>query len=101
MVTRIGYQLMGGSADGIRPYLRVAHNDESEDGTIFVNAGSNSMNGRFTMAGYTPSQDWISADLGLNWAIGESTTAFAAYNGRFGDNNEDSNSFSLGLRMTF
>ncbi len=101
MVTRLGYQLMGGSADSFRPYLRVAHNEESEDGAIAVNAGSNSMNGRFTMEGYSPAQDWISADLGLNWSLGESTTAFAAYSGRFGDNNEDSNSFSLGLRMTF
>ena len=101
MVTRIGYQLMGGSEGGFRPYLRVAHNDESEDDVIRVNAGSNTMNGRFTMDGFQPSQDWISADLGANWRVGDATTVFAAYRGRFGDDGGDASSLSLGLRMTF
>lgn len=100
MVTRLGYQLMG-NAGSIRPFLRVAYNEESEDGQIFVNAGSNSMQGRFTMPGFTPSQDWVSADLGLNWNVGENMTAFAAYSGRFNDDQQERHSGSLGLRITF
>ena len=100
MVTRIGYQLMG-NAGTIRPFLRVAHNQEGEDDQIFVNAGSNSMNGRFTMPGFTPSNDWISADLGLNWQVSDNMTAFFAYSGRFNDDQQERNSGSLGLRINF
>jgi outer membrane lipase/esterase len=101
LVARAGYQLMGGSADGFRPYARVAYNEESEDDQVFVNAGSNSMPGRFTLAGYTPSKDWISADIGFNWGFSENTTAFFAYTGRFSDDSQERNSVSLGLRTTF
>lgn len=100
MVTRLGYQLMG-NAGSLRPYARVAYNEESEDGQIFVNAGSNSMPGRFTMPGFTPSQDWLSADVGLNWQVSDAVTAFAAYSGRFNDDQQERHSGSLGLRVTF
>ena len=101
LVSRVGYQLMGGTADGFRPFARVAYNDESENDQVFVNAGSNSMPGRFTIGGVTPSEDWISADLGFNWGFSENTTAFFAYTGRFSDDNQERNSVSLGLRTTF
>lgn len=100
MVTKVGYQLMG-KAGGIRPFLRVAYNEESEDDQLFVNAGSNSMPGRFTMPGYTPSKDWTSADLGINWEISDTMTAFVAYSGRFSDDQVDRDSGSLGLRVSF
>lgn len=103
-ITRAGYQLMGNMDMGgsaIRPFVRVAWNDEGEDDQVSVNAGSNSMPGRFTMAGFTPSEDWVSADLGLNFMIGESTTAFASYSGRFSDDSQGNDSVSLGLRVAF
>lgn len=101
LVTRVGYQLQGAMGEGVRPYVRVAYNEEGEDGQVFVNAGSNSMPGRFTMPGFTPSKDWTSAELGLNWSVGERTTVFAAYSGRFGDDRQDRHSVGLGLRTTF
>lgn len=104
MVTRVGYQLMGnmgGSDAAMRPYVRVAYNEESEDNQVVVNAGSNSMPGRFTLAGFTPSQDWMSAELGLNFMVGDNVTAFAAYTGRFSDDQQERNSVSLGLRVAF
>ncbi|MBY4597954.1 autotransporter domain-containing protein [bacterium BD-1] len=100
LVTRAGYQMMG-NYETVRPFLRVAYNEESEDNQVFVNAGSNSMPGRFTMPGFTPSKDWISADLGVNWQVGENVTAFAAYSGRLSDDQQERNSASLGLRVTF
>lgn len=100
MVTRLGYQLMG-NYESFRPFIRVAYNEESEDNQVFVNAGSNSMNGRFTMPGFTPSKDWVSADLGVNWQVGDNVTAFAAYSGRFSDDSQERNSASLGLRVSF
>jgi len=104
LVTRIGYQLMGDlgyEGKGLRPYARVAYNEESEDDQIQVNAGSNSMPGRFTIGGFTPSSDWISAELGLNFTIGENIQAFAAYTGRFSDDQQERNSLSLGMRVSF
>lgn len=104
LVTRIGYQLMGDlgyEGKGLRPYARVAYNEESEDDQIQVNAGSNSMPGRFTIGGFTPSSDWISAELGLNFTIGENIQAFAAYTGRFSDDQQERNSVSLGMRVSF
>src|SRR5690606_20623059 len=66
-----------------------------EDDQVFVNAGSNTMAGRFTMPGFTPSKDWISADIGVNWQVGSNTTAFVAYSGHFSDDQQDGNSISL------
>jgi outer membrane lipase/esterase len=103
-VTRVGYQLMGNMSNndvGIRPFARVAFNEESEDDQIQVNAGSNSMPGRFTIGGFTPSKDWISADLGVQFMVGDSTTAYLSYSGRFSDDLQERNSFGLGLRTTF
>ena len=103
-ITRAGYQLMGNLGDSeraIRPFARVAFNEEGEDDQVRVNAGSNSMPGRFTMPGFTPSKDWISADLGVNWQVGENVTAFAAYSGRLSDDQQERNSFSVGVRMDF
>ena len=59
------------------------------------------MAGRFTMPGFTPSQDWVSADVGLNWQVSDAVTAFAAYSGRFNDDQQERHSGSLGLRVTF
>ncbi len=103
-ITRAGYQLMGNmGADGnsIRPFARLAWNEESEDGQIQVNAGSNTMPGRFTIGGFTPSKDWISAELGVNFEMGDNVTAFAAYSGRFSDDQQSRDSLSLGMRVAF
>lgn len=104
LVSRAGYQLQGHMGSGersIRPYVRVAYNQEDEENQIPINAGSNSMPGRFTLGGFTPSSDWVSADLGVNFMMGDNITAFAAYTGRFNDDQQDRNSVSLGLRVAF
>ena len=104
LVTRVGYQLMGNLGDSeraIRPFARVAFNEEGEDDQVQVNAGSNSMPGRFTIGGFTPSKDWISADVGVQFMVGDNTTAYLSYNGRFADDLQDRNTFGLGLRTTF
>ena len=104
LVYRAGYQLMGNlgsDGKGVRPYARLAYNEENEDDQIRVSAGSNSMPGRFTIGGFTPSSDWISAELGVNFTIGENIQAFAAYTGRFSDDQQERNSLSLGLRVDF
>lgn len=103
-ITHAGYQLMGNmGSDGnsIRPFARLAWNEEAKDDQIQVNAGSNSVAGRFTMGGFTPSKDWISAELGVNFEMGDNITAFAAYTGRFSDDQQSRDSLSLGMRVAF
>ncbi len=102
-VMRLGYQLQGsmGTDGHIRPFARVAYNDEGEDDQIQVNAGSNSMPGRFTIGGFTPSSDWISADLGLNFMLSENITGYASYSGRFEDDYQYMDSLSFGMRIAF
>ena len=103
-ITRAGYQLMGNmGSDGnsIRPFARVAWNEEGKDDQVVVNAGSNTVAGRFTMGGFTPSQDWITAELGANFQMGDNITAFAAYTGRFSDDQQGRDGVSLGMRVAF
>ena len=103
-VTRAGYQVMGHMGDGgssIRPFARIAWNEEGEDDQIQVNAGSNTVAGRFTIGGFTPSQDWISAELGANFQVGDNVSAYAAYTGRFSDDQQSRDGVSLGLRVAF
>jgi len=100
----LGYQIQGsfGSDDrSFRPFVRVAWTEENEDDSTFVNAGSNSMNGRFTLFGYTPSQDWYSASIGLTGEFGDDLSGFISLNGRFGDDQQDSGDVSFGFRKTF
>lgn len=103
-ITRAGYQLMGNmGSDGnsIRPFARVAWNGEDKTDQVQVNAGSNTVAGRFTMGGFTPSKDWMTAELGVNFAMGDDVTAYAAYTGRFSDDQQSRDGISLGVRVAF
>lgn len=104
LVTQAGYQLFGNVGSGERqwqPYLRVAYAQEDKDDPTRVRAGSTSMNGQFVMPGYTASDDWISADLGLGMQFNTKLQGYIGYHGRFGDDQFDSNSLNLGLRYAF
>ena len=100
MVTRIGYQVSG-TMGALRPFVRAAWNEESETDASEVNAGSNSMNGRFTATGFAPSDSWTSAEAGLAFDFSDSFGGQLAYSGRFGDDVIDRDSISLGLSLRF
>ena len=99
-VTRIGYQLQG-TAGGVHPYARVAWANDNENAVSAVQAGSNTMNGHFTLDGFIPAEDWIEADIGLDWAMNDHTTLGAAYRGRLSDDTMDAQSFNLNVRWEF
>lgn len=103
LVGRIGYQLQGdfGGDRSIRPTLRVAYASESEDDNVNVTAGSTSMNGQFTLPGFAPSEDWIEADLSVNVEFTDNVEGFLGYHGRLSDDNQDNNSFNLGVNVAF
>ncbi len=100
LVTRAGYQLRA-DFDAIKPFVRVAWNQEDETDASIVNAGSNSMGGRFNTVGFAPGEEWTSADVGLGFALGENLDGQVSYSGRFGDDVVDRDSVNLGLSLRF
>ena len=104
LVGRIGYQLAGSGKLGesyVRPYLRLAYASESEDNTTYVQAGSATLNGHFTMAGFTPSGDWYEAEAGVAFSIGDSGELLVSYRGRFNDDTQDRGALNIGYRHSF
>ncbi|MFY8123695.1 MAG: autotransporter domain-containing protein [Silanimonas sp.] len=100
MVTRFGYQAKADFGT-LQPFARVAWNSEDEDGRTVVNAGSNSMGGRFALDGFGPAEDWTSADIGLGFTFSERFSGHVTYTGRFGDDVVDRDALSLGLTLSF
>jgi len=106
LVLRAGYQVTGhlnagGRSEGPRPYARIAWERESDGDPIAVTAGSNTVPGRFTLPGYVPARQWVSADLGVAASPGENIRVFGAYSGRFGSESHRDHRLSLGLRIAF
>jgi len=99
-VGRIGYQA-GGDSGNLRPFGRVAMAYENSDGVTAVQAGSNTLNGHFTLDGFQPASDWAEADLGVNYMLNDSTSLTLAYQGRFSDDTQDVNSINFGARWEF
>jgi outer membrane lipase/esterase len=102
-VGRLGYQLQGefGGERTFRPSVRIAYAKENQDEATLVTAGSASLNGLFTLSGYTPSDSWIEADLGLDFEITDSLNAYVGYQGRLSDDNQDRSSINLGVSGKF
>lgn len=100
MVTRAGYQLRA-DFDALQPFARIAWNREDETAATVVNAGSNSMGGRFAMSGFAPSGEWTSTDVGLGFVFSEHFDGHLSYSGRFGDDVVERDSVNLGLSLRF
>ena len=100
LIARGGYRL-GWSVGGLRPYARIAYEHELEDDPILISAGSNTMPGRFSIPGFTPSSSTVSADLGVSAKLGERASGLVGYSGRFGEDSRRSHRLSLALRIAF
>jgi outer membrane lipase/esterase len=103
LIGRLGYELQGkfGADRVFHPSFRVAYAKESKDDTISVTAGSVSLNGQFTLAGYTPSKDWIEADVGLDFEVTDGINAYVGYHGRLNDQDQSGDAFNLGVSGNF
>jgi outer membrane lipase/esterase len=99
-VGRLGYQLRA-DAGRFQPFFRVAWAKENEDDATLVQAGSNSMNGHFTLNGFDPAQDWVEGDLGFDFEVNDTTRLTLAYHGRFSDDTQDQQALSFGARWEF
>ena len=100
LIARGGYRL-GWSIGGLRPYARIAYEHELEDDPILVSAGSNTMPGRFSIPGFTPSSSTVSTDLGVSAKLGKRASGLVGYSGRFGEDSRRSHRLSLALRIVF
>jgi outer membrane lipase/esterase len=83
------------------PFAEVAYDYDADATQRYVSAGLTSMNGTFSMPGYTPAKSWGSAQIGLNAQLPGGWTADVAYQGRFGDSSQTSNGGSVGLQYAF
>ena len=99
-VARIGYQAQG-DAGGFRPFGRVAFARDTQDRVTRVQAGSNTMNGHFTLDGFPGAEDWIEAELGVEYAFSDDTNVSLSYRARLSDDTQDLKAFNLGFRKEF
>jgi outer membrane lipase/esterase len=99
-VTRLGYQAMG-NFGSFHPYGRIAYARDTENDGQQVQAGSNTMNGHFTLDGYIPSEHWYEGDVGVEWDMNDDTTLSFAWRGHFNDDAHDVNTLHLGVRWEF
>jgi outer membrane lipase/esterase len=99
-IGRIGYRVEG-TAGSLHPFGRVAYAKQDDTDPTSVQAGSNTMNGHFTFDGFTPSEDWIEADIGLGWQISDRTDLSVSYRARLNDDYQDWDALALDFRMEF
>jgi outer membrane lipase/esterase len=99
-VTRLGYQVQG-QVGSFRPFARIAWARDNEKSVSAVQAGSNTLNGHFTLDGFIPSEDWQEADVGFDWAFNDHTSMSLAYRARLGDDTQDVKTLNLGVRWEF
>ncbi len=99
-VGRVGYQAQG-NAGRLQPFGRVAWARETQDRVASIQAGSNTLNGRFTMDGFVHAEDWMEADVGLNYAFNDATDISVSYRARLSDDTQDGHSIGLGFRTEF
>lgn len=99
-VGRLGYQVEGTTGD-FQPYARVAYARDSRNYVSSVQAGSNTMNGHFTLDGFQGPKNWVEAALGFNYALSDKTDLSLAYRARLSDDTQHVNTIDFGVRMQF
>jgi outer membrane lipase/esterase len=100
LVGRIGYQLQGNSGS-FKPFARIAYAHEDKSDPTRVQAGSNTLNGHFTMNGFTPSDHWGEAELGFRYSANDNTDLLFSYSGRFSDDTQNRGALSFAVMTQF
>jgi outer membrane lipase/esterase len=102
-VEQVGWELSGNSSlfGNVHPYARVAYSHESKTDPTEVTAGLVTLNGTFTLPGYTPDSDYWTGELGLSASIGNNMSIFGAYDGLFGNDDERVNSINVGFKWAW
>ena len=104
LVLRVGYLMernIGDDASNQRLYMRAAYENETKDEAINVTAASKTMPGRFTLAGFSPSGQMASLEVGMV-VKSEGGTKFAiGYATRFRSNSNLDHRLDIGFRSVF
>jgi outer membrane lipase/esterase len=104
MVGEAGWKLQAAVPVGVAtlyPFAQVAYDYDADATQRYVSAGLTTMNGTFSLPGYTPAKSWGSAQIGLNAKFPGGWTAYGAYQGRFGDSSQTYSGGSVGLQYAF
>lgn len=100
-LTHIGYQFSG-SFNSFKPFVRVAWVNETNDDQTFVRGGTASLPGNFSLPGFAPGDDsYIDWNVGASMNFSEGFDGYVSYRARTGNDVQDNDSISVGIRKTF
>jgi outer membrane lipase/esterase len=101
-VSSLGWQLTGSMAAAgrmLKPFARVAYEQEHKNDDRSVRAGLVTMGGSFSMPVFKPGDTWVRLDLGLFTHLAANLDAYVAYSGVFSQSNAKANAFTIGVKM--
>ena len=85
----------------LAPYGSVAYAYDGRAETRYVDAGLVTLPGEFSLPGYAPSKSWGVLQAGLEARFAGGWSAFAGYQGRFGDGSQSWDTANVGVRRAF
>jgi len=97
---RLQASLPAGGAE-LHPYAEVAYAHDDDAHAHGVLTGLSTMNGEFTIAGYSPDRNWGEAQLGIDAVFSPRVTASLGYQGRFAGRSSAYNGANVGVRFSF
>lgn len=100
-MTTIGYQFSGKFAR-VQPFVRMAWVNESNTDQTVVRGGTASLPANFSMPGFAPGDDsYIDWNAGASMRFSESCEGYLSYRARTGNNAQDNDNISIGIRKAF
>ncbi|WP_395770132.1 autotransporter domain-containing protein [Arenimonas sp.] len=100
-LTSVGYQFSG-AFDSFKPFARVAWVNESNTDQVFVRGGTANLPANFSLPGFAPGDDsYLDWNVGASMSFGEGFDGYISYRARTGNDVQDNDSISIGIRKTF
>jgi outer membrane lipase/esterase len=100
-LTTFGYQFSG-AFDSFKPFARVAWVNESNTDQVFVRGGTANLPANFSLPGFAPSDDsYIDWNVGASMSFGEGFDGYISYRARTGNDTQDNDSITVGIRKSF
>jgi outer membrane lipase/esterase len=96
-IVSLGWQASGRIAN-VRPYAKLTWEYEMEDDQRMVSAGIYGTNGRFSIPGYQPDNNWVQFSVGAAADFGK-VTGYISGSGTASKSDGDGYAFTVGLRI--
>jgi outer membrane lipase/esterase len=103
LVARAGWRVQGAFPIGamvLKPFAEAAYNDDADAHLRYVTAGLTTMNGEFSVPGFSPDRTWGSANAGVELTSGP-WAGYVAYQGRFAGRTTDYDTGVVGVSYAF